>query len=60
MDKIFKPDFFGTEQRFTATMGGDAPGFAAKFDSVVVVERVDIPPQYGLITYDNNRTITVT
>ena len=36
MDKTFRPEFSETTQRFTATMGGDAPGFAAKFDRVVV------------------------
>ena len=29
------------------------------FQDVLIVERTDIPPQYGLVTYDNNKTITV-
>lgn len=60
MDRTFKPGFSKTEQRFAAKLEADANAFATKFDSVIVVERVDIPPQYGLVTYDQNRTITVT
>lgn len=50
-----------SDQSFVAEMdnSGDQT-FRADFDSLLVVERADIPPQYGLVTYDNNRTITVT
>lgn len=60
MDRTFKPGFSENDQRFAVKLEADAHTFAAKFDNVIVVERADIPPQYGLITYDQNRTITVT
>lgn len=34
--------------------------FETSFDEVIVVERVDIPSRYGLITYTQDRIITVT
>ena len=33
--------------------------FMVSFGKVLVIERTEIPPEYGLITYDQNRTITV-
>lgn len=50
-----------SNQRFIAEMDDSGSQvFRADFGNVLVVERADIPPQYGLVTYDNNRTITVT
>ena len=37
----------------------DAKPFDFEFHNVEVIERTDIPSRYGLVTYDNTRTITV-
>ena len=55
IEAIFNEDERQIEAAFTppAQMPSD-------FGEICVVERVDIPKQYGLITYDQNKTITVT
>lgn len=57
---ILQASFVESDQGFTAKMDSEEQTFEAEFSGLVVVERSDIPPQYGLVTYDNNRTITVT
>lgn len=54
-----KVNFREAEECFFAKFAELERSFLADFDKVLVVNRTDIPPEYGLITYDQNRTITV-
>ena len=51
--------FQGIEETFDVKFTESEQALHTDFKNVVVVERTDIPPEYGLITYDQNRTITV-
>ena len=52
--------FSESAQHFNMKMEETKDFFKPSYGNVVIVERVDIPSRYGLVTYDNNRTITVT
>lgn len=51
--------FSESEQSLNAKFMETERFYNLSFKNVVVVERTDIPPEYGLITYDHNKTITV-
>lgn len=54
-----KVSFSEQAQDFTAKMQDVGQAFQAEFKDVSVIERVDIPSRYGLVTYDHTKTITV-
>jgi hypothetical protein len=51
--------FVDVEQTITAQLTETEQQFSVEFKDVVIIERADIPSRYGLVTYDQNRTITV-
>lgn len=51
--------FTESEQSFHAQFGEMEKSYHASFGNVLVVKRADIPPEYGLVTYHQDRTITV-
>lgn len=56
---VLSVNFFESEQKFSAKFGETLQPFEVSFSNVVIVERTDIPKEYGRITYDQNKTITV-
>lgn len=48
-----------TDMHLDAAFSETSQALGADFGNVLIVERTDIPQCYGLITYDQNRTITV-
>lgn len=54
-----KVKFQEVGHKFTTKFVEEDRAFKINLKDVVIVNRVDIPPEYGLITYDNNRVITV-
>lgn len=55
------PNFSENDLSFSVNMSdaNNTKPFEFGFSEVSVIERTDIPPQYGLVTYDNTKTITV-
>jgi hypothetical protein len=56
----FKANFEGISATFDVQFTKTDQYFKTKFQNLTVVERVDIPKQYGLITYTQNKIIKVT
>ncbi len=50
---------FEESKHLDVIFGENETSFDADFGNVTVVNGTHIPPQYGLVTYDHNQTITV-
>ena len=46
--------------KITVTFSEKKQSFKAAFKDFILVEKTDIPKEYGLITYTQDRIITVT
>ena len=56
---ILKVGFSESEQNFSTQFKETERNLDVSFVGVQIVERTGIPKEYGLVTYDQNKTITV-
>ena len=55
-----KVKFSETNHKFDVNFSKVNRNFKAVFNDLVLVERTDIPKEYGLITYTQDKIITIT
>jgi hypothetical protein len=53
-------DFLEIEQNLDVEFSESERFFDSVFKGIILVERTDIPKEYGLITYTQDKIITIT